>query len=437
MILLLIILLVNSCYAYINNWFPVISLSSTDFSNPQSIRILGKDFVLWKKNELYIIQNNECPHRCAPLSEGYFDTNTKNLHCSYHGWEFNENGKCKNIPQLSERDMLGNIKMTLDKRKHVKTYSTFEYNDLLWVYLGNDTYNHTPNEIYNLQENQTVYMRELPYGLHILLENFFDPAHIPFAHHKLQSTRSKASPIKSKMISNNNNYNHLSIEFNEENLAKNISRTGFINFFMPCYYLLTQSKPTNSVLNKLHVFTVPIEEDKTRIFITYHLNKTHPSYKIYSMLPTWLKHSFTNKFLDSDTLLLHKQEQYLKLNNESYHDHKNYYLPTLSDKSVSIYKKWIKRALPTIPFFLNRHHKKELSRKEIFDRYEQHVKHCKHCSRALKRGRQFKHIGTFILVFCASYFRNSFLLTMASFNYFLFNKFEKLFYYNNYIHNEI
>ena len=44
------------------------------------------------------------------------------LACRYHGWEFNENGKCKNIPQLSERDMLGNIKMTLDKRKHVKTY---------------------------------------------------------------------------------------------------------------------------------------------------------------------------------------------------------------------------------------------------------------------------------------------------------------------------
>ena len=120
-----------------------------------------------------------------------------------------------------------------------------------------------------------------------------------------------------------------------------------------------------------------------------------------------------------------------------YCDHNNYYLPTSSDKSVSIYKKWVKKALPTIPFFFNRHYKKELSRKEIFDRYEQHVKHCKHCSRALKRGRQFKHIGTFILVFCASYFRNSLLLTMASFNYFLFNKFEKLFYYNDYIHNEI
>ena len=42
------------CNAYINNWFPITSISGSDFSNPKQIRVLGKDYVLWKKNDQII-----------------------------------------------------------------------------------------------------------------------------------------------------------------------------------------------------------------------------------------------------------------------------------------------------------------------------------------------------------------------------------------------
>lgn len=37
-----------------------------------------------------------------------------------------------------------------------------------------------------IDSGATYYSRDLPYSLDFLLENFMDPAHIPFAHHSLQ-----------------------------------------------------------------------------------------------------------------------------------------------------------------------------------------------------------------------------------------------------------
>ena len=65
--------------AYTNNWFPIASISGSDFSNPRQIRVLGKDYVLWKKNDQIVFQDDVCPHRCAPLSEGYIDRKTNIL----------------------------------------------------------------------------------------------------------------------------------------------------------------------------------------------------------------------------------------------------------------------------------------------------------------------------------------------------------------------
>ena len=52
-IIMILLLLANVALvqAYLNNWFPVVSIKNTDFSNPKQIKILGKDFVLWKKEK--------------------------------------------------------------------------------------------------------------------------------------------------------------------------------------------------------------------------------------------------------------------------------------------------------------------------------------------------------------------------------------------------
>ena len=423
--MLLFLLFLNLCYGYLNNWFPVVPISSTDFKNPRQIKILGKDLLLWKKDDEYIIQDNICPHRNALLSEGYIDKESKNIRCAYHGWEFNEKGKCKNIPTAGK-------KYKYSSKSCLNTYNTYQYGDLIWVYLGKGNCKETPDKIYNLDGE--VFMRELPIGLYILLENFFDPAHVPIAHHKLQGLREQAKPIKINISTNTNE--EFSIIFNETD-GSIIQRLGIMKFRKPIYYSL-ESLLVNTNLNLIsgiNIFTVPVQNDVTRIFVQYNYNKTNSLYKIYKAIPSWIKHLSLNKFLDSDTYLLHAQEKYL-LKDKSYHEVDSYFTPTSSDRSIRLYKKWVDENMPSIPYFSNENNPL-LKKEDALDRYQQHTKNCKHCLDAYNNFKLIQ-ISSSIL-FTLLYFNSSnllFILTALIF-YSVTDSIMKKFVYEDYIHNEM
>lgn len=429
MIILLIILILKNCKGYLNNWYPIVPISTTNFKNPRQIRILGKDLVLWKKGKEFVIQNDVCPHRCAPLSEGYIDKTSNNIRCSYHGWEFNEKGKCEIIPQLEE-----NIKIN-EKKSCVKTYKTQIYGDLLWVYMGDKDIDKYPYDLYNIQEGD-VYTRDLAYGLHILLENFFDPAHIPFAHHKLQGFKERAKPIKVELVSNMNDTNKFSVIFNETD-NKIVERVGKMTFNMPCHYTL-ESLEVNSKMDYIkgiNIFVVPIQEDKTRLFVQYNFDKTSVYYKLYNSIPVWIRHLFLNKFLDSDSYILHAQEKYL-LRNKNYNDNNEYYTPSSSDKSIRLYRKWIKQTIPELPYIEN-HDVKKLTRKEALDVYEQHTKNCKVCSETLNSIIFNQNLSN--IIFCYLFITtNEYIYILAALiHYFGLEYIKKKFIFEDYIHNEI
>lgn len=414
----LILLLLVPIYAYNNNWFPIIPISCSDFKNPKEITILGKEYVLWKKNNEFILQDNICPHRCAPLSEGYIDKTSNNLRCSYHGWEFDENGKNTVIPQLET-----NKRVIMNSC--IKSYPTSIYGDILWCYLGNNITNITPENMYNIN-NDTVFYRQLPIGFHIILENLFDPAHIPFAHHKLQSIRSKGQPIKIGPISQSKN---LMIYYQDD------YNVGVMKFVPPSYYNLNTIKPINNFISKLHIFLLPIEIDKTGIFIKYDLNKNNKFYKIFNLFPFWLKHILINRFLDSDTYILHKQEKNILRENNSYFEN-HYYMPSKSDDSIKYYKSWMKKKLMEIPFY--RKHNHNLNKKEdILDHYNQHTKHCTYCKSVLKN---INFIEKFLIIVLWSKFvyskKKSYIIFERLINFILTN-IKKQFIFQDYVHNNI
>lgn len=69
-----------------------------------------------------------CPHRGIPLSCGRFDG--KEVECSYHGWRFNGEGDCTEIPALVEGQ-------TLDlKRFGVNSYLVREVQGNIWIYMS-------------------------------------------------------------------------------------------------------------------------------------------------------------------------------------------------------------------------------------------------------------------------------------------------------------
>ena len=422
-LLLLLNILVLSC-SYLNNWFPVVPISSTNFNDPFSIKILNKDFLVWKKDDNFFINDNVCPHRKAPLSEGFFDKKTKNIRCSYHGWEFDTSGKCTTIPQSINPNDITNQKCSL------KTYQTKVKHDLLWIFLGNFT--HQPIEDYNVNSDKLYYMRDLPFNFYFLLENFFDPAHIPFAHHKLQSSRNKASPLDITILTELKNKQEISFLFqNQKNTA------GLVQFKYPQYYKVDSNiNNPKKPISQIHMFIIPIDEMNTRIIMKPEFNKKFPLYWLIKSIPQWIIHLYLNRFLDSDSYLLYKQMEYFNYENSSYFHNNQYYMPTSSDDSVRFYKKWIKKRLKYIPFYKKTNFNFK-SKKQVLDRYNQHTVMCTYCQNMLQTLYFIKTKMAFFTLLLYILKKNILLLVFSIFQYFFATSIIQKFYYKDYIHNEI
>jgi phenylpropionate dioxygenase-like ring-hydroxylating dioxygenase large terminal subunit len=212
-------------------WVPLASVYELDPNRPTPLQFLDQDFVTYKQtvdledgvgsddgNDDWIVMDNHCPHRLVPLSEGRINRNstaggtaTATLQCSYHGWEFDgsSSGTCVKIPQASRS--VEAIALA-SPRARVQTYSVRIHKNILWFWpwADVDALSLLPgyprgypegimagisNTERTTVSKPTTYTRDLPYGWDTLLENLIDPAHIPFAHHKLQGTRDDAVPI--------------------------------------------------------------------------------------------------------------------------------------------------------------------------------------------------------------------------------------------------
>jgi phenylpropionate dioxygenase-like ring-hydroxylating dioxygenase large terminal subunit len=68
-----------------------------------------------------------CPHRGADL---YFGRNEEcGLRCVYHGWKFDVDGRCVDMPNAPSR-------AAQQQDVRIKAYPTREFGDIVWAYLG-------------------------------------------------------------------------------------------------------------------------------------------------------------------------------------------------------------------------------------------------------------------------------------------------------------
>ena len=125
---------------FVNSWTPI--GSCYHLNKITNVKIADKEYVVWKtQNEQFIVQDNICPHRLAPLSEGRIENDT--LECAYHGWQFNKNGTCVKIPQSSK-----NFSCELP------TYPTRTTGDILWADLNSSDI--SSNLLWNNIQNDNI-----------------------------------------------------------------------------------------------------------------------------------------------------------------------------------------------------------------------------------------------------------------------------------------
>ncbi len=80
----------------IHEWLPVTSLRALTTKNPLGVALLGEDIVVWQSGEKILAWQDLCVHRGTRLSLG--EVRGNRLQCPYHGWTYNEAGRCVHIP---------------------------------------------------------------------------------------------------------------------------------------------------------------------------------------------------------------------------------------------------------------------------------------------------------------------------------------------------
>ena len=111
-------------------WMPALlsrELAERD-GPPKKIRILGEDLLAFRQTDGRVgIVEPHCPHRGANL---YYGRNENcGLRCSYHGWKFDIDGNCVDLPTSPpESGYKDTIKLL--------SYPVREWADMIWVYMG-------------------------------------------------------------------------------------------------------------------------------------------------------------------------------------------------------------------------------------------------------------------------------------------------------------
>ncbi len=162
-------------------WLPVLFPTELEADGPPlRTRLLGEDLVAFKDTEGRIaFLRNACPHRGASM---FFGRNEESgLRCVYHGWKFDVEGNCVDMPnEPAESNFKHKIRAA--------AYPGREHGGMVWVYMGHNTAPPLPHfEWTQVPEDQRrvswKVVRECNWVQS--LEGDLDSSHIGFLHARL------------------------------------------------------------------------------------------------------------------------------------------------------------------------------------------------------------------------------------------------------------
>ncbi|MEI9995913.1 MAG: aromatic ring-hydroxylating dioxygenase subunit alpha [Rhizomicrobium sp.] len=162
-------------------WYPLAWSEELKQGKTLARRFAGNPIVLYrgKGGQVFALEDR-CAHRQVPLSLGVVEGDT--LKCGYHGWAYNNGGKCIDVPYLG-RERLPN---------GVRAYPAREIDGLIFVFPGDPALaegrapaalGSKANALYKTRQLN----REVACHYTFMHENLFDMNH-QFLHRSLMGT---------------------------------------------------------------------------------------------------------------------------------------------------------------------------------------------------------------------------------------------------------
>jgi len=392
-------------------WYPAAVVHELESKVPNAFQLMGKDLVIWKDNQgTWRCFQDCCPHRLAPLSDGRIDESGA-LFCNYHGWKFDGDGTCTNIPQLPKNSSGTDI-----KRSCALSYPTKEVGGLLWVWADSsptrwiDAEASPPRTLApELEEHGEAallrnpvlfnkgsylgrwYRRDFPVSYLAAKENSFnDPSHDTVLHHGVSSLdRKYAAPIE-VTEANLTPEGYTVVRSSRQGAGSDtpVNRSSDTSAFPAA---TRREFPAGSRIGRMSAvaYTTPLGLGSCRQILgiikdpTTELPPAHTWKEWLTRLlppqPLWLEHMVLHDVVDADLSMWYGQDV-----NRAKRVMKEY-MPAAADSAPRLMMKWMQKyggggppcstydrpTSPEAPMQLARH--------DLLNRWSQHTSSCSSC----------------------------------------------------------
>ena len=152
---------------------------------PVRVKLLSENLIAFRDtNGAPGLLDAYCPHRGAPL---FFGRNEEcGLRCVYHGWKFDVNGVCLDVPNSPEGE-------AYKDKVNITAYPAYDAGGIIWAYLGpKDKLPPYPEFIWLDFGEDRRYVRKYHLRCNYLqaMEGDYDPSHPLFLHSTLDNNAS-------------------------------------------------------------------------------------------------------------------------------------------------------------------------------------------------------------------------------------------------------
>lgn len=181
-----------------NHWYLALPSSKLKKNKLFSMEIMGDPVLFFRKSEGVVEAIRDiCPHRGIPLKFGRLVNDQ--VECLYHGWKFDGNGVCREIPSLTSAQKLDCTKIK------IKAYPIIEQYGGIWIFLGDEEFDRIKSPLPPLFEDIPIHAQpqiteivEFPCHIDHAVIGLMDPAHGPYVHRSWFWRSSKSSYEKHK-----------------------------------------------------------------------------------------------------------------------------------------------------------------------------------------------------------------------------------------------
>jgi len=424
-------------FDWLQHWYPVSWMDDVRPNKPTRVSLFDVDYVLARTNDTEVTALVDvCPHKAAALSEGRV-TASGLVQCAYHGWSFDKEGKCRDIPQTQATPTSACDATSIPAHVH---------QGMIWLWPGPQPSQYPdPPTIPEMDDFKvTTVIRDLPFDWTLLVSNIMDPDHGLFAHQASAFDFYSASqdfPMEVNETYQDKNF-QLSAKVpsvykvlaqdaatrGKKALQTNVSLWATTNFQAPTTVALCRRDADGKTKFVSGFWVCPTGTGRSR-FMSASIGPLK--------VPRWLMHLSINNFLDQDNFLVASQEPpVLKAEKEGKPRKSLFAYASPTDKLVSRLDAFWDATIWHAP---NRNVQKEwslASRPQVLDRKVQHLDICPDSQDAV---RNVKVLRASAIVSVAAWlarclytrsFRRRWLPVVASLVGWLSHKFVSNFYFN-------